>query len=125
MKKLIFPAVAFSLFFSCQSKVPTAPDAAVTTATPVPAAIPRDYPGEAARFLREYSAQYQKLYTEASEAEWASNTRIVPGDDTNAKRTQAANEAMAAFTGSEENIKITRELLETRRESDATSGITT
>src|SRR5688572_15236831 len=111
MKKLILPALAFSLLFSCQSKVPSAPETATSTTSPAPAAILRDYRGEADKYLREYSGQYQKLYTEASEAEWASNTRIIPGDETNAKRTQAANEAMAKFTGSEENIKKTRELL--------------
>ncbi|KAA9346055.1 M2 family metallopeptidase [Adhaeribacter soli] len=110
MKKLILPALAVSLLYSCQSKVPSAPP--VTTTPPPAAAIPRDFRGEAEKFLREYSETYQKLYTAASEAEWTSNTRIIPGDETNARRTQEANEAMARFTGSEENIKRTRELLE-------------
>lgn len=113
MKKILLPALAVSLLYSCQSKVPaTQPKGqSEISATPAPATIPRDYRGEAARFLREYTGEYVKLYTQASEAEWISNTRIVPGDATNAKRTQAANEAMARFTGSEENIKRTRELL--------------
>ena len=112
MKKLILPALAVSLLYSCQSKVPTTPAADKTAiATPAPPTIPRDFRGEAAKYLREYTDTYVKLYTEASEAEWISNTRIVPGDETNAKRTQAANEAMAQFTGSEANITKTRELL--------------
>ncbi len=67
---------------------------------------------EADAFLSAYSATYQKLYTEASEAEWASNTKIVEGDDTNAKRTQAAQEAMARFTGSADVIATARGFLD-------------
>lgn len=112
MKKLILPALAVSLLYSCNSKVPSKPVAETkTTSEPANTGIPRDYRSEAGRFLREYSEVYQKLYTEASEAEWASNTHIVPGDETNAKRTQEANEAMARFTGSEDNIRKTRDLL--------------
>lgn len=51
-------------------------------------------------FLADYTAEYVPLYTQSSEAEWASNTRIVEGDDTNLKRTEAANRAFAEFTGS-------------------------
>ena len=67
---------------------------------------------EAQAFLDGYTEQYQALYYTASEAEWASNTRIVEGDDTNAKRTQAAYEAMTAFTGSVENIEAARAWLD-------------
>src|SRR5690606_24637975 len=100
MKKLIIPALAFSMLYSCQSKVPSTPAAANgTTQRPEnQTAIPRDFQGEAEKFLRDYTEVYQKLYAQASEAEWLSNTKIIPGDDTNAKRTQAANEEMARFT---------------------------
>jgi peptidyl-dipeptidase A len=67
---------------------------------------------EADTFLQTYSAQYQKLYTASSEAEWASNTKIVEGDSTNAIATRKANEAFAAFTGSKENIQQLQTLLE-------------
>jgi len=73
---------------------------------------------EAQTFLDDYTAQFQELYYAASEAEWASNTHIVEGDDTNATRTRAASEAMAAFTGSVENIEAARGFLE--REQDLT-----
>lgn len=66
---------------------------------------------EAQAFIDSYSKQYQTLYYTSSQAEWESNTRIVEGDSTNALRTKAANEALADFTGSEENIHKTRELL--------------
>lgn len=69
---------------------------------------------DAASFLADYSDEYVRLYTASSLAEWASNTRITEGDDTNARRTRAANEALAAFTGSVENIERARELLESR-----------
>lgn len=69
---------------------------------------------EAERFLGGYEREYQRLYTEVSLAEWESNTHIVEGDETNAKRTRAASEALAAFVGSEENERSARELLEQR-----------
>jgi len=92
---LLWPAAASS---SCSS---TAPSRAASQA-------------EAQTFLDSYTTRYQQLYAEASEAEWASNTRIVEGDDTNAVRTRAASEAMAAFTGSVENIEAARALLAER-----------
>ena len=66
---------------------------------------------EAQAFLDGYSATFQRLYYDSMLAEWASNTRIVPGDETNAKRTRAANEAKAEFTGSVENIEAARRFL--------------
>jgi peptidyl-dipeptidase A len=62
-------------------------------------------------FLDAYTAKYVELYTASNEAQWASQTHIVKGDDTNAKRTEATGEAMAAFTGSAENIETARALL--------------
>jgi peptidyl-dipeptidase A len=67
---------------------------------------------EVQAYLDGYSKQYQELYRTSSEAEWASQTRIVEGDETNAQRTRAANEATAAFTGSVENIETARRFLE-------------
>ena len=66
---------------------------------------------EVQRFLDAYNATYQQLATASSEAQWASNTHIVDGDATNAQRTQAADEALAAFTGSAENIETARAFL--------------
>ncbi len=67
-------------------------------------------------YLRDYNATYQRLSTASNEAQWISNTHIVEGDDTNAKRTQAADEALAAFTGSVENIEKSRGYLARRDE---------
>jgi peptidyl-dipeptidase A len=76
----------------------------------------RELEAEVGRYLDGYNATYQRLSSASSEAEWASNTHIVEGDDTNAKRTQAASEAQAAFTGSAENIETARGYLARRDE---------
>ena len=60
---------------------------------------------EAQAFLDTYTAEYVKLLTASSEAQWAANTRIVEGDSTNAKLVESTGEAYAAFTGSKENIE--------------------
>ena len=49
----------------------------------------------AQEFLDAYTAEFQGLYYASAEAEWASNTRIVEGDERNATRTRAANEAQS------------------------------
>lgn len=69
---------------------------------------------EVQAFLDGYTRTYLELTTASSEAQWASNTRIVEGDETNAERTRAADEALAAFTGSTANIAAAREHLERR-----------
>ena len=91
MKAILLVAVASSslLFGACCAVCPVGPDTGTPSAK-----------GEAQAFLDAYTAEFQRLYYTSAEAEWASNTRIVEGDDTNATRTRAANEAMAAFTGS-------------------------
>lgn len=70
-------------------------------------------------FLDEYQTSFQKLYAEAAEAEWASNTHIVEGDDSNSLRTKAANEALAKYTGSVEVIETTQGLLAEKAQLDA------
>lgn len=69
---------------------------------------------EADAFLRTYTDTYQTLSYTAAEAEWASNTRIVEGDTTNTYEARMANEALAAFTGSVENIEKARKFLKHR-----------
>jgi peptidyl-dipeptidase A len=72
----------------------------------------QDLSSEVDAFLDDYTAEYVRLSTESSEAEWTSNTRIVEGDDTNLKRTEAANRAFAEFTGSAEIIDKARSYLQ-------------
>ena len=69
---------------------------------------------EVQRFLDAYNAEYVRLVTASAEAQWASNTRIVEGDETNAQRTRAADEALAAFTGAVANIEAARGFLARR-----------
>jgi peptidyl-dipeptidase A len=69
---------------------------------------PRGNP-EVDAYLASYAKEYQRLSYASAQAEWASNTHIVEGDSTNAVRTRQANEALARFVGSAENIgKIQR-----------------
>lgn len=65
-------------------------------------------------FLDGYSREYQRLNTASALAEWESNTRIVEGDSSNAVRTRQANEALAKFVGSNENIEKIRGFLKDR-----------
>lgn len=67
---------------------------------------------KADEFLKEYNETYGKLSYELAEAEWKSNTYIVEGDTTNSGRTERANKKYAQFTGSEEVIQKTQELLQ-------------
>jgi peptidyl-dipeptidase A len=60
---------------------------------------------EAQAYIDSYTKEYVRLYTATSEAQWASNTKIVQGDSTNAIAAQKTGEAYANFTGSKENIE--------------------
>ncbi len=74
---------------------------------------------EVKEYLTEYESQLQGLYYEASLAQWASNTHIVEGDTSNATRTKRAQEALAAFVGSVDNIERIRDYLERREQLTA------
>ena len=65
-------------------------------------------------YLAQYAREYQRLGYESQLAEWASNTRIVEGDSSNATRTRQANEALARFVGSNDNISKVRGYLKDR-----------
>jgi peptidyl-dipeptidase A len=66
---------------------------------------------EAQKFIDEYTRTGNRLRTAAQEADWSSNTRIVAGDETNARATQAAREALAAFAGSRANTEAATKFL--------------
>ena len=72
------------------------------TDAPTPAVAA--YRDSLSTWLRQYEAEYQRLFLEANLADWESNTHIVEGDSTNAVRTKRAKEAYARFVGSVENI---------------------
>jgi Oligoendopeptidase F len=67
---------------------------------------------EAQKFLDSYTEQYVTLYTNSSQAQWTANTAIIEGDSTNTENAKKADEAMAAFTGSKENIENARKYME-------------
>lgn len=67
---------------------------------------------EAQKFLDKYTEEYVKLYTASSEAQWNNNTVMKDGDSTNRMAAEKADEAMAAFTGSKENIETAKRLLQ-------------
>ncbi len=73
-------------------------------------------------YLSEYNEEYQQLAYESQLAEWRSNTRIVEGDSTNAIRTRRANEALARFVGSNENITRIRGYLKDREKLTPLQG---
>ena len=70
--------------------------------------------GGVAEFIASYEQRYQKLYAASQEAQWASNTHIVPGDSGNAVRSRQTGEALARFVGSSENIARLRGYLAKR-----------
>jgi len=65
-------------------------------------------------YLSDYGREFQQLIYESTLAEWESNTRIVEGDSSNAIRTRRANEALARFVGSNDNIARIRGYLKDR-----------
>lgn len=69
---------------------------------------------DAQKFIDSYTVQYVKLYTNSSEAQWKSQTEIVAGDSTNTVNAAKADEAMASFTGSKENIENAKKFLESK-----------
>ncbi|WP_276346023.1 M2 family metallopeptidase [Daejeonella sp. JGW-45] len=74
---------------------------------------------EAQAFIDTYTEEYVKLYMASSEAQWASNTKIIEGDSTNAKEVERTGEAYAAFTGSKENIEKAQGFLKNRSKLSA------
>lgn len=73
---------------------------------------------QAQAFIDTWNATAHPLFLEANEAEWAANTRIVPGDPTATDRVKAAMEAVSAHTGSSETIETSRAFLAQRDELD-------
>ena len=59
---------------------------------------------EVQTYLDGYNQKYQELYKVSSEGQWLVQTHIVEGDTMNAYKSGLADQAMAKFTGSKENI---------------------
>jgi len=71
---------------------------------------------EVQKYLDDYNKKYQELYKASTEGQWALNTHIVEGDTMNAYVSTRADEAIAAFTGSLENIEKATEYLKAEKE---------
>jgi peptidyl-dipeptidase A len=71
---------------------------------------------EVRKYLTRYETTYQRLYTRWQEARWAAYTHIVPGDVMTRTNLLASEQLLRAFTGSIENIELTRAYLERRKE---------
>ena len=123
----LFPSVALAAVLVAAGCSPRVVPVEVESIEPPPATAQRasapvrvadastaDPQAEAQAFLDAYAAAFQPLYYASALAQWDANTRIVEGDDTNAQRVQEADEALAAFTGSVENIERARALLDER-----------
>ena len=77
---------------------------------------PSSIVAETQEYIDSYTETLLVLYYEAAEAQWQSNTMIIEGDTVNSHRTNVANEKMASFTGSIENIERSRKFLERKAE---------
>lgn len=73
-----------------------------------------DYQEKADKFIDDYTAKYLDLYYASSLADWALNTHIVEGDTMNTYRARVAEEDLANFSGSIENINEAKDLLSHR-----------
>jgi peptidyl-dipeptidase A len=69
---------------------------------------------EAQKFIEQFTAEWLQLRYSYNLASWNSNTKIVEGDETNAKAENAALERLTAFTGSKQNIERATALLKQR-----------
>jgi len=102
MKHFIFPTLITALIGCSQPQKPQA--------TEGNSAIK----GEVQAFLDEYNETIQALYYASSEAQWTLNTKIVEGDTITSKIAEEADEASAAFMGSESNINRSKAYLENK-----------
>jgi len=66
---------------------------------------------EVQHFLEGYNTQYRTLITASNDGQWLLQTHIVESDTMNAYKSQIADEALAKFTGSKENINKAIEYL--------------
>ncbi len=66
---------------------------------------------EAQQFIDGYTQKYVQLYVMVNDAQWKANTEIIEGDSANTVAARKADEAMAEFTGSKENIENARKFM--------------
>ena len=111
------------LLFSCggpkpeKAAEPTAKAGQEPAKVPAPAAKAPPKPDKAPLtevdfFLRFYTQGYLGLQQKSAEADWALNTVIVEGDDSNSKAYEKAEGELAEYTGSVEMISKAKRYLE-------------
>ena len=111
------------LLFSCtgpkpeKAVEPTAKPGQEPAKVPAPAAKAQPKSDKALlaevdSFLRFYTQGYLGLQQKSAEADWALNTVIVEGDDSNSKAYEKAEGDLARYTGSVEMIRKARGYLE-------------
>ncbi|NRA94022.1 MAG: M2 family metallopeptidase [Psychroserpens sp.] len=105
MKNLSLVVLALLFFMSCKEEAKQVETTQVSKE-------------EVQAFLDEYTGEFTKLYYKSALAEWDANTKIIPGDTTNAYKVQQANEALAKFTGSTDVIEKTKAFLENQEGLD-------
>lgn len=66
---------------------------------------------EAKAFLDSFNVEYSKVYTAYSEAQWASNIKIVEGDSANAIAEQKAGQGFSDFAGSNRVVDAVQKFL--------------
>lgn len=74
---------------------------------------------QAKAFLDSFDVEYAKVYTAYSEAQWASNTKIVEGDSTNAVAEQKAGQVFSDFAGSNQIVDRVQYLLKNKQQLTA------
>lgn len=67
-------------------------------------------------YLDEYNAKFQELLAAQNEAQWAMQTKIIPGDTTASYNAGQADEAMSKYVGSKENSDKAKKYLEKKGE---------
>jgi len=70
-----------------------------------------DFQRRADEYLRNYNQEYRKLYTDANEAAWLLNTKIIEGDTLTKKRYEEASQKLTDFQGSRATIDSTKKYL--------------
>tara|TARA_Y100001980_G_scaffold39272_1_gene16111 strand:- start:9294 stop:11087 length:1794 start_codon:yes stop_codon:yes gene_type:complete len=73
-----------------------------------------DVKEDAQQYIDGYTEELLGLYYASAEAAWKTNTQIVEGDTMNAYESKKADEALASFMGSIDNIEKTRKFLESK-----------
>ena len=66
---------------------------------------------QAQQFIDSYTKKYVELYASVNDAQWKANTEIIENDSANTVTARKADEAMAEFTGSKENIENARKFM--------------